>query len=112
MREVASYHGVTTVYHHIPLDIIGEPPVPTVPGVDVIDYDGPEAVYRQLAAILRRKIESGEIPAGRAIPSKRTLTQTYGVSGMTVDRATAVLKEEGLILFAAGRGLFVAPRHA
>jgi DNA-binding GntR family transcriptional regulator len=77
---------------------------------DVIDYDGPEAVYRQLAAILRRKINTGEIPPGRAIPSKRSLTQTYGVSGMTVDRATTILKEEGLIMFAPGRGLFVTPR--
>jgi GntR family transcriptional regulator len=77
---------------------------------DVIDYDGPTAVYQQLAAILRRKIERGEIPPGRAIPSKRTLTQTYGVSGMTVDRATTVLKDEGLIVFAPGRGLYVAPR--
>jgi GntR family transcriptional regulator len=74
---------------------------------DDLDHDGPVPVYRQLAAILRERIRSGEIPPGRRIPSKKTLTQEYGISGKTVDSATRLLKDEGLIRNSSGLGLFV-----
>lgn len=72
-----------------------------------IDPDGPEAVYRQLAVLLRDRIAAGEIPVGRAVPSKLSLKQSLGVSGSTVDRAMAILKDEGLIRHEPGKGLFV-----
>lgn len=72
-----------------------------------IDFDGPVAVYLQLAAILRAQIASGEIPRGRPIPSKRALVERHGVSRGTVDHAIAVLKDEDLLETAPGRGLYV-----
>lgn len=74
---------------------------------DVIDFEGPVPVYRQLAAILRERITSGEIPPARPIPSKRILKQTFGVGARTVDRAVDVLRGEGLIETVLGKGLFV-----
>ena len=66
-------------------------------------------VYQQLAAILRGKIDSGEIPPRRAIPSKRTLTEEYSVSPGTVERAVQALRAEGYRRTVLGRGLFVRP---
>lgn len=75
--------------------------------VGAIDPDGPVPVYVQLAGIIRDAIASGEIPPGRAVPSKRTLRETHGVAGPTVDRAMGLLKGEGLLEFVPGKGLFV-----
>jgi GntR family transcriptional regulator len=75
----------------------------------MIDHDGDIPVYVQLAAILRGQIESGQIPPRRPIPSKKTLTQDYGVSQGTVERALEVLRAEGLIRTVMGRGMYVVP---
>lgn len=75
--------------------------------VPEIDHEGPEPVYRQLAAILRAQIESGELRSGRPIPSERTLTQRYGVAVGTVKKAVEVLRSEGLVQTVIGRGIFV-----
>lgn len=75
-----------------------------------IDFDGPVPVYRQLADLLRTRIRAGEIPPGRAIPSKRTVEQELGVGGHTFDRAVAILRDEGLIETVKGKGLFVTRR--
>ena len=72
-----------------------------------LDFEGREPLYRQLAAVLRAMIDSGEIPPGRRLPSKKTIQQTYGVSQQTTERALSVLKDAGLIEPSAGRGLFV-----
>jgi GntR family transcriptional regulator len=75
----------------------------------VIDSDADVPVYQQLAAILRGKIDSGEIPPRRAIPSKRVLSEQYSVSPGTVERAIQALRAEGYLKTVMGRGLFVRP---
>ena len=72
-----------------------------------IDHEGPIAPYLQLAAILREQIRSGKIPVGRRIPSQRYLAQEYDLSHNTVNKAIEVLKGEGLVERAPGRGMFV-----
>jgi GntR family transcriptional regulator len=72
-----------------------------------IDHDAEEPLYLQLAAILRGRIESGELE--RRVPSAKTLLQEYGVAQGTAERALAVLREEGLIRSRMGRGHFVVP---
>jgi GntR family transcriptional regulator len=74
-----------------------------------IDYEGDVPIYQQLAAILREQIDSGRIPARHAIPSKRTLTQEYGVAAGTVERALDELRAEGYLKTVLGRGLYVVP---
>ena len=72
-----------------------------------VDHDAEEPLYLQLAAILRAQIKAGELE--RRVPSVKTLTQQYGVSQGTAERALAVLREEGLIRSRMGRGHFVVP---
>lgn len=72
-----------------------------------IDHEGDVPVYVQLAGILRAQIQCGELAPRRPVPSKRTLTQAYGIAGGTVDRAMDLLRAEGLIKTVPGRGIYV-----
>lgn len=64
----------------------------------------------QLAAILRRQIETGEI-TGR-LPSITELVREHDVAPNTVQRALRILKAEGLIIGRPGRGTFVVRRES
>jgi GntR family transcriptional regulator len=77
----------------------------------MIDPDGPEPVYLQLAGILRAQIDSGELPANRLIPSIDHLRQTYGLARGTVLHAIQVLRDEGRVRTVQGRGTYVVPRE-
>jgi GntR family transcriptional regulator len=70
-----------------------------------VDHDSPEPLYRQVAAILRRRIASGEITA--RLPSLKTIAQEYGVSHITAEKAVALLREEGVVVVVVGRGAYV-----
>ena len=83
-----------------------------MPGDEPLDRDGPVPLYVQLADYLRAQIASGELPAARAIPSKRTALERWGVAGHTFDRAIAILKAENLVQPVRGKGIFVLPRPA
>lgn len=74
-----------------------------------LDPHGELPLYQQLAAVLRAAIASGEIPPGRPIPSRKTLTQRYGVSVGTVVAAVDLLRADGLLVMRPGRGLYVRP---
>ncbi len=65
--------------------------------------------YRQIAAELRRAVESGEYPAGASLPTEHELAADYVVSRETIRRALGVLKSEGLIGAATSRGTYVLP---
>ncbi len=73
-----------------------------------IDLGQPTPPYRQLAAILRDRIESGDL-AGR-MPSEKTLLQEYGLAHGTVRKAIAVLRDEGLVQTTPGWGSYVIER--
>jgi len=72
-----------------------------------IDPDAATPLWRQLADILRAKIESGELPAGRIMPSENTLSQEYGLARGTVVKALDSLESAGLVERIQGRGTFV-----
>lgn len=67
-------------------------------------------MYRQLAAILREQIESGQIAGDRPIPSKTTLKQQYGISDSTYKAAIDVLRDEGLVRGVKGKGVYAVRR--
>jgi len=48
-----------------------------------------------------------QISDDRPVPSKRMLTQEYGIAGGTVDKALAMLRGEGLVKTVRGRGIYV-----
>jgi DNA-binding GntR family transcriptional regulator len=63
--------------------------------------------WRQVADDLRRRIESGEFPAGSPLPSLSTLETEYAVSRTTARKAVTSLSEEGLVESVRGWGTFV-----
>lgn len=67
-----------------------------------------EVRYRAIADELRRRVESGELGAGRLLPSESELSGAYGVSRVTVRKALDLLRDEGLIDARQGFGWFVA----
>jgi DNA-binding GntR family transcriptional regulator len=80
--------------------------------MDRVDHDSTVAYYRQVYDILRAAIDSGEIPPGRPIPSKRVLVQDNGVAPNTVQRAIEMLQDDGLLETVPGKGLYVRDRPA
>jgi GntR family transcriptional regulator len=79
-------------------------------GDETVDPDSKEPVWRQLAAILRARIESGQYPPGRRIASKNEAMQEFGVADHTYDKAVALLRSEGLVETIRGKGSYVAER--
>lgn len=63
--------------------------------------------YRQLAEELRRLITSGQLKSGDRLPSIHELMAETGLAQNTIRSAVAVLREEGLVVTAPGRGVFV-----
>jgi GntR family transcriptional regulator len=75
----------------------------------MIDRGSPVAPWRQIHALLRAQIESGELAPGDAVPSLVTISQTYGVATTTARKVLAALREEGLVV-TSPMGTFVTRR--
>ena len=69
--------------------------------------DAPVPMYRQLANLIRDRIERGELVSGTRIPSEAELGNTYKISRITVRQALYDLQREGLLERAPGKGTFV-----
>jgi GntR family transcriptional regulator len=75
-----------------------------------INTQSPVPAWRQVAAFIRERIESGAL-TGR-LPSEKDFVHEYGVAQGTVRKALALLRDEGLIETTPGLGSFVtAPRQ-
>ena len=72
-----------------------------------IDHLGETPVYLQLAAILRDRIQSGDLVVGRPVPSLPHLMADYEISRGTAARAVKVLVDEKLVRIVPGRGAYV-----
>ncbi|MGW5879249.1 GntR family transcriptional regulator [Nocardiopsis terrae] len=75
-----------------------------------LDYEGPDPVWLQLAAVLIARIERGDYPPQRPIPSIAGLVQEFGLARGTVRKTTAFLAERGYVRIVNGKGAFVLPR--
>ena len=64
-------------------------------------------LYIQLREVLRTKIEEGEYLPGTQIPSENQLSEMYGISRLSVRSAVQALVEEGVLMSAQGKGVFV-----
>ena len=71
-------------------------------------FDGPEALYVQLAEDLARRIQGGEYGPRRRLPGEFELVDRYGLSRVTVRQAMSVLERRGLVIRRRGVGTFVA----
>jgi DNA-binding GntR family transcriptional regulator len=63
--------------------------------------------WKRIAAELRQRIESGELPPGAALPSLAAIAEEFGCSRSTARKAVSALADEGLVESARGWGTFV-----
>jgi len=68
---------------------------------------GTLAIYEQIVNQLKSAIVSGELKAGEALPSIRSLAADLSVSVITTKRAYEELEKEGLLRSVAGKGFYV-----
>lgn len=73
----------------------------------VILPQGTMAIYEQIVNQLKNAIVTGELKAGEALPSIRSLAAELGVSVITTKRSYEELEKEGLIRSVAGKGFYV-----
>lgn len=67
-----------------------------------------EPLQSQISRQLRAMILSGDLAAGRTLPSIRALARQQRVSVITVQRGYEMLEREGLIHSRRGKGFFVS----
>jgi GntR family histidine utilization transcriptional repressor len=67
----------------------------------------PQALYQQVKKYILDRIQSGEWPPEKRVPSENQLVKQLGVSRMTVNRALRELTSEGHLVRIHGVGTFV-----
>ncbi len=72
---------------------------------------GVPLTFEVIAEALRRQIRSGGLKPGDAMPTQAALMREFGASSLTVQKAMALLKQEGWAVSRPGKGAFVA-HHA
>ena len=78
-----------------------------------IDQALPDPLYRQIRDEVVRGIAQGELAPGDALPGVRNLASDLGINLHTVNKASALLRDEGVVLMRGRSGAFVAqPRES
>ena len=73
-----------------------------------IDFNSEEAIYMQVRNQIIVGIATSEIREGDSLPSVRQMADIIGINMHTVNKAYAVLREEGIIQLDRRRGAVVA----
>ena len=73
-----------------------------------IDFQSDEAIYMQLRNQIVLGIAASLIREGDTLPSVRQLAGDIGINMHTVNKAYAVLREEGLVTIDRRRGAIIA----
>ncbi len=76
----------------------------------VIDFNSPEAIYIQLRNQIVMAIAQNQLQNGDSLPSVRTMAQDLGVNLHTVNKAYAMLRQEGYLTLERRRGAVVCVR--
>ncbi len=69
------------------------------------------SLYRQVAMLLRSRLEEGQWQACDRLPSIEELAREFGVARVTIRQALQILEAEGMTVSRQGKGTFVQP-HA
>ncbi|MER7840904.1 GntR family transcriptional regulator [Streptomyces sp. NPDC096040] len=69
---------------------------------------GVPLTFEVIAATLREQIRSGRLKPGEALPTQAALMREFGASSLTVQKAMALLKQDGWAVSRPGKGAFVA----
>lgn len=76
-----------------------------------INNHGSKPIYEQISDQIKALIIGGELQAGEALPSIRSMARSLHISVLTVQKAYDKLQEEGFIETTAGKGCFVSARN-
>ena len=74
-----------------------------------IDGDVRES-REKVVELLRDRFERGEFAARRRIPSQAEMAEEFGVSGRTIARAIAHLRDQGYLWTLPHKGSYARPR--
>ncbi|MDA2806729.1 GntR family transcriptional regulator [Nocardiopsis suaedae] len=77
---------------------------------DELDYDGPEPVWLQLAAVVAARIEAGVYRPRRPIPSAAQPAGEFGVAVNTARKTVDLLVRLGYVRTVTGKGAYVLER--
>lgn len=75
-----------------------------------VDLTSQEPIYLQIRSQIVQAVASGELEAGDALPSVRSLAGDLGVNMHTVNKAYAVLRDEGYVIMRGRSGAYIADR--
>ncbi|WP_233444721.1 winged helix-turn-helix domain-containing protein, partial [Streptacidiphilus albus] len=64
--------------------------------------------FEVIAEALRGQIRSGGLKPGDALPTQAVLMAEFGASSLSVQKAMALLKQDGYAISRPGKGAFVA----
>ena len=73
-----------------------------------IDFNSAEAIYMQLCNQIIVGIATAKLREGDSLPSVRQMAEDIGINMHTVNKAYAVLREEGIIHLDRRRGAVIA----
>ncbi|WP_413757669.1 GntR family transcriptional regulator [Streptomyces sp. MMBL 11-3] len=65
--------------------------------------------WRQVAAVIRSRIEDGTYPPRNRVPSVQQIVEEFGIATATAQKVNVGLKKEGLLYTEPGMGSFVSP---
>ena len=78
----------------------------------VLDYRDKRPIYEQVVEKLSHLIACGALEPESRMPSVRQLAMDLSVNPNTIQRAYALLEQDGYIYTISGRGNFVAPAES
>lgn len=73
-----------------------------------VDYESDEAIYMQLRNQIIMGIARNELQEGDSLPSVRRMAEEIGVNMHTVNKAYAVLRQEGFVQLDRRNGAVIA----
>ena len=72
-----------------------------------VDKSSTVSIYQQLVDQIVRKVQSGELPAGKKIPTVREMADQINVARGTVKHAYEELERIGILKMTRGKGTFI-----
>ncbi|MCI8416674.1 MAG: GntR family transcriptional regulator [Lachnospiraceae bacterium] len=74
----------------------------------VVSNKASRPLYEQIVLQMKAQIISGELKAGEAFPSIRSLAKSLQISVLTVQKAYDILQTDGFMVTTSGKGCYVS----
>ena len=74
-----------------------------------IDYKSHLPIYEQLVESVKVQVHTGVLQTDDPLPSVRQLSGQLGINPNTVQKAYALLEQQGIIYTVPGKGNFISP---